>query len=54
LATNHIERDKDGFLQVPDAPGLAMTVNVAKLKNYLVDVEIRVKGQVIYRTPSLD
>jgi L-alanine-DL-glutamate epimerase-like enolase superfamily enzyme len=54
LTTNHIERDKDGFIHVPDAPGLGMTVNVARLKNYLVDAEIRVKGQVIYRTPDLD
>jgi L-alanine-DL-glutamate epimerase-like enolase superfamily enzyme len=54
LTTNHIERDKDGFIHVPDAPGLGMTVNVARLKNYLVDAEIRFKGQVIYRTPDLD
>jgi len=54
LTTNHIERDKAGFIHVPDAPGLGMTVNLAKLKNYLVDMEIRVRGQVIYRTPSLD
>jgi hypothetical protein len=38
----------------PGAPGLGMTVNVARLKNYLVDLEIRVNGQVIYRTPNLD
>src|SRR5262249_28036081 len=53
LTTNHIERDKDGLIHVPDAPGLGMTVNVARLKNYLVDAEIRVKGKVIYRTPDL-
>ena len=54
LTSNHIERDKDGFIHVPDAPGLGMTVNAAGLKNYLVDVEIRIKGQVIYRTPNLN
>jgi L-alanine-DL-glutamate epimerase-like enolase superfamily enzyme len=54
LTTNHIERDKDGFIHVPDAPGLGMTVNVARLKDYLVDAEIRVNGQVIYRTPDLE
>jgi L-alanine-DL-glutamate epimerase-like enolase superfamily enzyme len=53
LTTDHIERDRDGFIRVPDAPGLGMTVNVARLKDYLVDAEIRVKGQVLYRTPEL-
>ena len=54
ISTNHIERDKDGFIHVPEAPGLGMTVNVARLKEYLVDVEIRVKGRILYRTPNLD
>ncbi len=54
LTTNQIERDPDGLIHVPDAPGLGMAVNVARLKNYLVDAEIRVRGQVIYRTPELD
>jgi L-alanine-DL-glutamate epimerase-like enolase superfamily enzyme len=54
LTTNHIERDKDGFIHVPDAPGLGMAVNVARLQNYLVDVEIRVGEKVIYRTPHFD
>ena len=31
-----------------------MTVNVSRLKDYLVDVEFRIKGKVIYRLPDLD
>lgn len=54
VTTNHIERDRDGFIHVPEAPGLGTTVNVARLKNYLVDAEIRYRGQVLYRTPDLD
>jgi L-alanine-DL-glutamate epimerase-like enolase superfamily enzyme len=54
LTTSHIERDTDGFIRVPEAPGLGMAVNVARLKDYLVDAEIRFRGQVIYRTPELD
>jgi L-alanine-DL-glutamate epimerase-like enolase superfamily enzyme len=54
LTANHIERDKDGLIHVPDAPGLGMAVNVARLKKYLVDAEIRYRGQVIYRTPELE
>jgi L-alanine-DL-glutamate epimerase-like enolase superfamily enzyme len=54
LTTNHIERDRDGLIHVPDAPGLGMTVNVVRLKDYLVDAEICVQGKVLYRTPVLD
>jgi L-alanine-DL-glutamate epimerase-like enolase superfamily enzyme len=54
LTTNHIDRDRDGLIHVPDAPGLGMTVNVAGLKDYLVDAEIRVQGKVLYRTPDLN
>jgi L-alanine-DL-glutamate epimerase-like enolase superfamily enzyme len=54
LTANHIERDRDGLIRVPDAPGLGMTVNVAGLKDYLVEAEIRVRGTVLYRTPGLD
>lgn len=54
LTANHIERDEDGFIRVPDAPGLGMTVNVERMKDYLVDAEIRVKSRVLYRTPDFD
>jgi L-alanine-DL-glutamate epimerase-like enolase superfamily enzyme len=54
LTANHLEPDKDGFLHVPDAPGLGMAVDVARLKNYLVEAEIRVQGRVLYRTPTFD
>ena len=54
LTTNHIGLDADGLIRVPEAPGLGMTVNTARLKDYLVDAEIRVKGRVLYRTPDLD
>ncbi|MBV7335519.1 mandelate racemase/muconate lactonizing enzyme family protein [Chloroflexi bacterium TSY] len=53
ITENHLERDEDGTIQIPDAPGLGMTVDQAKVRNYLVDVEIYVNGQILYKTPSL-
>jgi hypothetical protein len=35
-------------------PGLGVTVDRAGMKKYQVDAEIRVKGKLLYRTPSLD
>lgn len=53
ITRNHIERDANGQVHVPNAPGLGMEVNTAGLQPYLVDVEIRVQGKVLYQTPTL-
>jgi L-alanine-DL-glutamate epimerase-like enolase superfamily enzyme len=53
LTQNHLLPGDDGLIRLPEAPGLGMTVNPAAVARYGVDVEIRVKGQTLYRTPSL-
>ncbi len=53
LTENHLVPDSAGYIHAPEAPGLGMTINRAGLRNYLVDTEIRVKGQILYRTPEL-
>ncbi len=54
ITSNHLRPDQNGEIQVPDAPGLGMAVNVAGLSRYLVDVEIVVEGTTIYKTPRLE
>src|SRR3954471_5390307 len=49
----HLLPDADGKINVPDAPGLGVTPDTAALKKYLVDVEIKVGGKVLYTTPAL-
>lgn len=53
ITQNHIQRDANGQVHVPAAPGLGMTVNTAGLQSYLIDVEIRVQGKTLYKTPAL-
>lgn len=53
IAIERIERDQDGFVHVPDRPGYGMTVDPTRFRPYLVDVEIKVGGRVLYRTPSV-
>lgn len=53
ITRNHLARDANGQIHVPAAPGLGMEVNTAGLQPYLVDVEIRVQGKVLYKTPAL-
>jgi L-alanine-DL-glutamate epimerase-like enolase superfamily enzyme len=53
ITRNYLVPDGNGQVQVPDAPGLGMDVNLEGLRPYLVDTEIKVGGQVLYRTPAL-
>lgn len=45
--------DINGYIHVPDKPGLGITVDALNLKKYLVEVEIKVNGKLIYYTPDL-
>ena len=51
LTTNHITPDDNGEVHVPDAPGLGMEVNPDALRQYAVNIEIRVNDEVIFSPP---
>jgi L-alanine-DL-glutamate epimerase-like enolase superfamily enzyme len=53
LTAQHIERQPDGQIRLPDRPGLGLQPDLAAVARYLVDVEIKVAGQILYRTPPL-
>jgi L-alanine-DL-glutamate epimerase-like enolase superfamily enzyme len=42
----------DGEVRVPEQPGLGMDPDPAAIEQYLVDVEIRVKGNLLYQSPT--
>ena len=48
-----LQRDRNGELSAPDKPGLGVEIDRAGLKQYLLDVDIRVGGKTLYRTPEL-
>jgi L-alanine-DL-glutamate epimerase-like enolase superfamily enzyme len=48
LTANHLERDGDGLVKVPDNPGLGISINSNVARSYLVDVEIRAKGKNLF------
>ncbi|ULQ52443.1 mandelate racemase/muconate lactonizing enzyme family protein [Flavihumibacter fluvii] len=52
IGREKILRGEDGRINLPDRPGLGITVDMAALKKYLVDVEIRVNGKNLYYTPE--
>jgi L-alanine-DL-glutamate epimerase-like enolase superfamily enzyme len=51
---NHLERDENGEIAAPDAPGHGIEIDPAGLRKYLVDAEIKVSGRTLYRTPAID
>jgi L-alanine-DL-glutamate epimerase-like enolase superfamily enzyme len=53
LTNEHILPDANGLINLPEAPGLGMTLDLEAAKPYLLDVEIAVGGKSLYRTPDL-
>jgi len=53
ITAERLERDANGLIHLPDGPGLGLTVTPAAFRRYLRDVEIRVDGRVLYRTPAV-
>ncbi len=48
-----IEPDTDGYVHLPESPGLGVEPSLDAIRKYLVDTEIRVAGRVVYRTPEI-
>jgi L-alanine-DL-glutamate epimerase-like enolase superfamily enzyme len=48
LTSNHLERDHEGYVVVPDSPGLGIEINTHAARRYLVEVEIKVKGSILF------
>jgi L-alanine-DL-glutamate epimerase-like enolase superfamily enzyme len=52
ITRNHLTPDAAGQVRAPDAPGLGMAISAEALREYRVDVEIRVGGRTLYVTPD--
>ena len=52
ITRNHLTPNAAGQVHAPDAPGLGMEISAEALRQYRVDVEIRVGGRTLYATPD--
>lgn len=50
ITTDYIDRDRDGYVAAPEAPGLGVGIDAEAVHRYLVDVEIKVRGKVLFAT----
>jgi L-alanine-DL-glutamate epimerase-like enolase superfamily enzyme len=48
LTSNHLLRGGDGRIVLSDRPGLGIEVSIAAIRRYLVEVEIKVKNNVLF------
>jgi L-alanine-DL-glutamate epimerase-like enolase superfamily enzyme len=53
ITKEKIIRGESGEIEIPEKPGLGLSVNTEGLKKYLVETEIWVKGKLLYKTPGL-
>ena len=53
MCANHIVPDQNGEIQLPNSPGLGIDVDAARIRKFLVDVEITMNGKTLYRTPAI-
>jgi L-alanine-DL-glutamate epimerase-like enolase superfamily enzyme len=53
MTETHLTPDANGEVHVPQAPGLGIAMSHGGIARYIVDVEISVKGKLLYRTPAL-
>ncbi len=53
ITSEAILPDADGMIRLSDRPGLGIDVDPSAWGPYLQDVEIRIGGKVLYRTPAI-
>ena len=52
LTSNYLLRGSDGRIAAPDSPGLGIVINREAIRQYLVEVEIKVKNKVLFSSTS--
>jgi L-alanine-DL-glutamate epimerase-like enolase superfamily enzyme len=53
FTANKLTRDGNGLIRAPEGPGLGVEIDPEGVRRYLVDLEIKVAGHVLYRTPTI-
>jgi L-alanine-DL-glutamate epimerase-like enolase superfamily enzyme len=53
ICATQLKPDRNGEIQLPEASGLGIGVDIEGMRKYLVETEIKAKGKVLYRTPEL-
>jgi len=52
ITSNHLERDNEGYVFLPDVPGLGIDLDCEAIRRYFVPVEIKVKTNVLFKSSN--
>ncbi|SPE25061.1 Mandelate racemase/muconate lactonizing protein [Acidobacteriia bacterium SbA2] len=50
VTSNRLERDKEGYVALPSLPGLGIELDPQAIRRYLVPVEIKLKGDILFKS----
>jgi L-alanine-DL-glutamate epimerase-like enolase superfamily enzyme len=50
LTANHLHRDREGYVTLPDSPGLGIEIDPAAIRRYSVSTEIKVRNRVLFNS----
>ncbi len=50
VTSNHLERDKEGYVALPNLPGLGIELDPQAIRRYFVPVEIKLKGNILFKS----
>ncbi len=50
VTSTHLERDKEGYVSPPNAPGLGIGLDPQAIRRYFVPMEIKLKGEVLFKS----
>jgi L-alanine-DL-glutamate epimerase-like enolase superfamily enzyme len=53
IAKNPLQRDANGEIEGPDAPGLGIEVDIGAIQKYLVEVKIGVGGKTLFSSSPI-
>ena len=54
LNSGEMARGEDGLVRPSESPGLGVDPNPEAIREFLIDVEIKVAGRTLYSTPGVD
>ena len=54
LTSNHLDRDNEGYVNVPDTPGLGVEINRSAVRHYVVEVAIKAKNVVLFDSTTVN
>jgi L-alanine-DL-glutamate epimerase-like enolase superfamily enzyme len=54
LTSNHLDRDNEGYVNVPDTPGLGVEINRSAVRRYVVEVVIKAKNVVLFDSTTVN